>query len=217
MITTTTGSVLPRLSVFPLPSTVLFPGVVLPLHVFEPRYHDMVMDALAGDKTMAVVMMRSGSETAERPSLHAVACAGHIIHSEKLSGGRYNILLEGAHRVRLLEELPSERTYRRFAAEIVPVPSESDIRAAQAELLKLESSMLSLVGTVGATDTQLIEVLRSTPDPVKLADIMAATLITEPYKQQEILEAVDLRVRLAKLTDALVDVLARGRPLAQAN
>ncbi|MBI3178044.1 MAG: LON peptidase substrate-binding domain-containing protein [Deltaproteobacteria bacterium] len=217
MITTTSSSVLPRLSVFPLPSTVLFPGVVLPLHIFEPRYRDMVVDALAGDKTMAVALMRQGSEQQERPHLHQVACAGHIIHSEKLTGGRYNILLEGTHRVRLLEELPFERTYRRFSAEVVPAPSESDIRAAQAELLKLESSMLSLVGAVGTTDTQLIEVLRSTPDPMKLADIMAATLITEPHKQQEILEATDLRARLARLTDALVDVLARARPIAQAN
>jgi len=200
------------LAVFPLPSTVLFPGIVLPLHIFEPRYRDMVADALAGDKMLAVVMSEADSEEEERPSLCSVACAGTIIHSEKLLGGRYNILLEGTHRVRLLDELAPECTYRRFRAEVVPAATEIDVQAAQAELLELESCVMALVAARGSTDAQLVEVLRSTPDLVKLADIVAATLIAEPEVQQQVLEAVDLKRRLRILTDGLAEVLAQTRP-----
>ena len=92
------------LKVFPLPSAVLFPHAALPLHIFEPRYRDLVRDALAGDKVMALAQLEPGweSQYGERPPLQPMLCAGLIIWHEELPDGRYNILLQGVARARLL-------------------------------------------------------------------------------------------------------------------
>ncbi len=104
-----------RIPIFPLPEVVFFPETVLPLHVFEPRYRQMIADCLAGDGWLAVVMLRAGWEKdyQGRPPVHGVAGAGEIIQAEMLADGRYNILLDGRARVRILaEEPPDGRLYR---------------------------------------------------------------------------------------------------------
>lgn len=201
------------LPVFPLPSTVLFPGVVIPLHIFEPRYKAMVRDALAGDQLIALAMVKPGLENEDVPPLCDVACAGSIIHSEKLTGGRFNILLQGTYRVRLLDELPHERLYRRFAAEVIPAPTAQDEKAARQELVELESCVVSLVQSVAERDAELVEVVRSTTDPIKLADILAATVVRDAAVQQDLLATRNLKTRLSKLIDAMADVLVEvGEP-----
>ncbi len=202
---------LSHLPVFPLPRAVLFPGTVLPLHVFEPRYREMVADALAGDRTLAVVMLKDEAAEAERAApIHEVACVGRIIHADKLDGGRYNILLQGMHRVRLLEELPLERSYRRFRSEIIPRPSEPELARASRELARMQSCVLSLRSSVAESDEQLVEVLRSTPDPVQLADILAAAVVSDSALQQALLAEPDIQARLRRLIDALAEVMARS-------
>src|SRR5580765_6957446 len=90
------------LPIFPLPNVVLFPNVFLPLHIFEARYREMVSDAIAGDRMIGMVLLRPGWE-----------------HDyERLSDGRYNIILRGLERFRILEEDPS-RIYRRAIVERV--------------------------------------------------------------------------------------------------
>jgi Lon protease-like protein len=209
---------LSHLPVFPLPRAVLFPGTVLPLHVFEPRYVDMVTDALAGDRTLAIVMLKDEAAEAESAApIHDVACAGRIIHADRLDNGRYNILLQGMHRVRLLEELPLERAYRRFRAEIIPRPSEAELVRASRELGRMQSCVLSLRSSVAESDEQLVEVLRSTPDPVQLADILSAAVVSDSALQQSLLAEADFQSRLKSLIDALADVMVRtGAPPREA-
>jgi Lon protease-like protein len=196
------------LPVFPLPSTVLFPGIVIPLHVFEPRYRRMVADAMASDETICLAMIKPGTEERERPEVHDVAGMGRIIHCDKLIGGRYNILVQGIARVHLVEEIEGDSPYRRFRARVVPNPTEQDAAAAQDQLVHLESCIISLVTAVAETDAQLVEVVRSTPDPIKLADILAATVVQDSAQQQALLATTELRSRLALLIDRLTDVLA---------
>ena len=88
------------LKVFPLPSAVLFPHSVVPLHIFEPRYRDMVRDALAGDRIIALAQLEPGWEPryGGRPAMQPVLCAGIIIWHDELADGRYNILLQGVCR-----------------------------------------------------------------------------------------------------------------------
>ncbi|MEK7705910.1 MAG: LON peptidase substrate-binding domain-containing protein, partial [Myxococcota bacterium] len=200
-------------AVFPLPHTVLYPGTVLPLRVCEKPYCDLVNDALAGDSSIAVVLRKMGEAQGGASPLHAVAGAGRIIHAEKLEGGHFNILVHGLHRVRLVEELPRERSYRRFRSEVIPAPDRAQLAAAGGELARLQSCVLSLRSAVAETDAQLVEVLRSTADPLELADILAATLVSEPEVQQTLLAAGELRVRLSRLIDLLADVMVRiGAP-----
>src|ERR1700750_3017794 len=101
-----------RIPLFPLPDVVLLPGTLLPLHVFEPRYRSMVSDALAGERTIGMTMLAPGADAGEAaPPVHRVATAGEIVESEALPDGRFNILLEGRFRFRVIDEAPP-RPYR---------------------------------------------------------------------------------------------------------
>src|SRR6516162_5413416 len=98
---------------FPLPNLVFFPHALQPLHIFEPRYRQMVGDALASDKLFAIALLRSESEKASdsHPPVHQVACLGRILADQRLPDGRYNLLLRGLSRVRIIEEVPIDKLY----------------------------------------------------------------------------------------------------------
>jgi uncharacterized protein len=197
------------LPIYPLPTAVLFPGIVIPLHVDEPCYCRLIADALEKDGVVAVAMIRPG-EDGEAPPLCEIAGAGQIIGSQKLDGGDYNVLIQGLDRVRLLEELPQSCGYRRFRAEVIPKPDTNETDAARDELVRLESCVMNLMTSVAESDAQLVEVMRATPDLVQLADFLSATVVQDIDMQQELLAALDLRTRLKKLIDVLVDVLGRA-------
>ena len=95
-------------AVFPLPNLVFFPRTEVPLHIFEPRYRQMVGDALAGAGQLVVVLLKPGWEPnyAGCPPIHPIACLGKIVADQRLADGRYNILLRGISRVRIVQELP---------------------------------------------------------------------------------------------------------------
>jgi uncharacterized protein len=103
----------PIIPIFPLPNVVLFPNVFLPLHIFEPRYRNMVSDALEGDRIIGMVLLRAGWEGdyEGHPAVYPVGCAGLITHVERHADGRYNIVLRGLQKFRLLGEDRS-RAYR---------------------------------------------------------------------------------------------------------
>src|SRR5690242_21263889 len=94
---------------FPLPNVVLFPRVMLPLHIFEPRYRQMTADALSSDRLIAMVLLRSADgQYEERPALHPVACLGKIVADQRLDDGRFHILLRGLSRARIASEVSHE-------------------------------------------------------------------------------------------------------------
>jgi Lon protease-like protein len=109
------------LPLFPLPNVVLFPNVFLPLHVFEARYREMVADALQGDRLVGMVLLRPGWEHGYegRPAVFPVGCVGVITHVEQLDSGRYNIVLRGVERFRILAE-DHARSYRSAVIEVLP-------------------------------------------------------------------------------------------------
>src|SRR5947199_6205684 len=94
---------------FPLPNMVLFPHVVQPRHVFEPRYRQLTADALAGDRLVTMALLQPGWEPDEagRPPIFPVACVGRIIAHKPLDDGRSILLLRGLSRVRVIEEIPA--------------------------------------------------------------------------------------------------------------
>lgn len=96
-----------KIPLFPLPGVVLLPGTILPLHIFEPRYRAMVADALEGDRAIGMAMMKPGWErSGDTPPIFPVGGAGRIVEAEHLPDGRYNIVLEGEFRYRVVEESP---------------------------------------------------------------------------------------------------------------
>ena len=108
----------PLLPLFPLPNVVLFPQVPLPLHIFEPRYRKMVADALEGHRAIGMILLRAGSEEdgPTPPSIYTVGCAGLIERCQPLEGGRYDIVLRGVARFRVVEERGGE-PYRQGVVE----------------------------------------------------------------------------------------------------
>ena len=108
-----------RLSIFPLPGAILFPGLQLPLHIFEQRYRDLVGSALAKDRLIGMVQpQRSG----EGSPLYEVGCLGRIGDVEAMEDGRYNIVLEGETRFRVLRELDVTTAFRQVEAELIDDP-----------------------------------------------------------------------------------------------
>src|SRR5437773_7768040 len=108
------------LPLFPLPNVVLFPNVFLPLHIFEPRYREMVADAIASDRMIGMVLLRPGWENDYEgcPPVYPIGCSGVITHFDRLPDGRHNIVLRGLERFRILQEDRS-RNYRRAAVEML--------------------------------------------------------------------------------------------------
>ncbi len=105
-----------RLSIFPLTGALLYPGLQLPLHIFEPRYRAMVTDALARDRRIGMIQPQRPEEGAP---LFTVGCVGKIAEVEALEDGRFNLLLEGESRFRLLRELDVVTPFRQVEAELL--------------------------------------------------------------------------------------------------
>jgi len=119
-----------RLPIFPLPGVIFFPQTDLPLHVFEPRYRTLLADALVGDRTIGIQLLKPDAppDSAGRPAVFEIGCAGEIVEHEALEDGRSNILLRGLFRYRLEAEAPDDRPYR--VADVVPlsvVPLPGDL------------------------------------------------------------------------------------------
>jgi Lon protease-like protein len=126
---------------FPLPGVVMFPHVVLPLHIFEPRYRQMTEHALASDRLITIVQISpatKGQTWTEPVPIESVGCLGKIIQYERLPEGRFNFLLLGLKRVRLLEEIPTKNLYRSARVEILEdEPPSISPQQTRSELVQL--------------------------------------------------------------------------------
>ena len=110
-----------RLSIFPLPGAILFPGLQLPLHIFEPRYRALVSDALARDRRISIIQPR---KTGDGGSLYDVGCIARIGEVEALEDGRYNLILEGEQRFRLIRELDVTTAFRQVEGDPIEEPED---------------------------------------------------------------------------------------------
>jgi Lon protease-like protein len=187
---------------FPLPNLVFFPHVMQPLHIFEPRYREMTADALDDDKLIALVLPRSGWEDdyAGKPTIHSIACLGQIIADQKLDDGRYNLLLRGVARVRIVEEVSSDKLYRSARVRILhDVPLE-DAEGEAFHRHKLLDLAPRLFPQPGEVKQEFRKLLMSTTPIAVLGDIVAFALPLAAAFKQELLEELDVGKRLRALT-----------------
>lgn len=110
-----------RISIFPLSGAMLYPGLQLPLHIFEPRYRALISDALARDRRIGMIQPQRPLEGAP---LFAVGCLGRIDQVEAMDDGRYNIVLEGEARFRVARELDVTTPFRQVEAELLQEPED---------------------------------------------------------------------------------------------
>jgi Lon protease-like protein len=203
------------LPLFPLPNVVLFPNVFLPLHIFEPRYREMVADAVASDRMIGMVLLRPGWEKdyEGRPPIYPIGCSGVLTHVERLADGRYNAVLRGLERFRIVEE-NHERLYRRAVVE--PLLEErlaADDRAAiLRQRSKLESMLAPAIQREGdIRDPQAGAGQSKAGDPrvpssmsdEDLVNALAQYLDLEPLEKQALLEKPGLRARAESLVELL--------------
>jgi Lon protease-like protein len=194
---------------FPLPNLVLFPHVMQPLHIFEPRYRAMMEEAAATDQFIALALFAPGWETdyEGRPPLRPMACLGRIATYQRLEDDRYNLLLLGVKRVRLIRELPPDKLFREAEVEICEDVYSTATAPTRPGLQKqLVDSFKAILPTLSDSQDQVDELLgRNVPLGV-LTDIVSYTLdLGMPLKEQLLQECnVDRRAAL------LVDYLQKG-------
>ena len=195
---------------FPLPGVVLFPRAVLPLHIFEDRYRAMTADALAGDRLVAMALLKPGWEKSYygRPAIEPVVCVGRILSHEKLPDGKYNFLLQGVQRARIVREsVDGDKPYR--TAQLQPLEEtpalEIDLEAERRRLHELFTA--TPLGGVGA-GRQFRQIVKTPLPTAAVADLAAFTFLEDVALKQALLEDVDVRRRVARTVGALQELVA---------
>jgi Lon protease-like protein len=190
----------PTIPIFPLPNAVLFPNVFLPLHIFEPRYRAMVADALKGDRIIGMVLLQPGfeAEYERTPPVYPIGCAGVITHAEAMADGRYNIILRGLEKFRIVREDRS-RPYRLADIEALPeLVAEPDRLTLSQLRQRLEALLAALVERSGSdpkfppavTDEDLVNAL-------------AQYVQLDPIERQALLEREGVLARCRALVELL--------------
>jgi len=198
------------LPIFPLPTVVLFPNVFLPLHIFEPRYRQMVADALAGDRLIGLVLLRPGydAEFEGQPPVYLTGCTGLITHAERLDEGRFNLVLRGLDKFTILgEEDPAiGQLYRR--AIISPL----DETMPDADRVSLKDARRKLQGLLAPLFEGTMEsrLPHNMPDD-DLVNALAQYLEFEPLEKQALLERDGPLARCLAMVELLeMKALLRG-------
>jgi hypothetical protein len=177
------GALPAMIPIFPLQDVMLFPNVLRPLLIFEPRYRAMVADALKGDRIIGMVMLRPGHEAEYegRPPVYPIGCAGVMTDVEQLPDGRYTIVLQGLVKFRIAGEDQS-RPYRLARVEAVPETLTDEDR----EALRVERRRLvSVLADILTPGTKLPP--PTFPD-VDLVNTVAQYVDIEPVDRQSLLE-----------------------------
>lgn len=190
------------LPLFPLPNVVLFPGQLLPLHIFEPRYRQMVADALAAERYIGMVLWRPGVT----PDIPTIACMGKITHHVPLPDGRSNILLQGIARVRIEKELDG-KPYRR--ARVTVLAGEDAAAAFSKDVVDDLLSILKPIVMPANAPLDLRGVAKRGAGA--LADFIAGISPLDVESRQSLLEEISGTARARTLLEMLQASAPRPR------
>jgi Lon protease-like protein len=200
-----TANVPDVIPIFPLPHVVLLPGEVLPLHIFEPRYTDLVRDAIASHRVIGMVEYQPGFSESEStlPPVREVGCVGFIAQHEELPDGRYMLWLIGLERFRIEDELDLDTSYRQVRVDYIPAQESpkklAGIRALRQELRVLLPGLLDLDD---ASRAQFAAHVAEVSDTQLIA--LACQILELPSdRKQEVLEANSLSDRFLMVYEDL--------------
>ncbi|HAF41580.1 MAG TPA: ATP-dependent protease [Sphingobium sp.] len=198
-----------RVSIFPLSGALLLPGMELPLHIFEPRYRALIHDAMARDRRIGMIQPRGDGSVKEahaaaQPPLFDVGCLGHVSQIEALEDGRFNIILTGLARFRVVRELPVATQFRQVEADIEQAPQEDEILSAveRAALEQESRRFADLLGYV--VDWTAVSRL----DDAALVNGIAQIAPFDPAAKQTLLEADTLSERSERIIQ-LMQIVGR--------
>lgn len=201
------GINLSAVPLFPLPGVVLFPRAVLPLHVFEHRYRLMTADATAGERLVAMALLRDGWERNYhgRPPVEPVVCVGRILNCQRLDDGRYNFLLQGVARATIRQEY-ADRPYRYASLALLPKrpAMEIDLIPERERLAELFAARPLCSAPLAR---QFREILHGPIPTEDVADLVAYHFVDKAPLKQALLAEPDVRVRVRRLVTALEAML----------
>ena len=193
--------------VFPLDGALLLPRGQLPLNIFEPRYLNMIDDAIAGDRVVGMVQTFGG--TRARPMLAPIGCAGRITSYAEASDGRYLITLTGIIRFRVITELPVQTPYRQVHADYAAY--EDDLQTALDPDFDRDSFLGALRAYLARHSLDVDWDTAAAAPEEALINSLSMALPFEPAEKQALLEAEDLSARRIALTALLeIDAAAPG-------
>jgi Lon protease-like protein len=199
--------------VFPLPNVVLFPKVQLPLHIFEPRYRQMVKDAMADQRLIGMALLRGQWEKdySGNPEIYPVGCVGRVIGITPLPDGRYNILLYGLREYAIEEQILHKTPYRQAKVVLRDQPRELE----SAFLATLKREILELARqTLGEEGAEVIKLLGDPSiDGESWLNLCCFCLDISTLERQSLLEAKSLQERGRNLLDILRFIaIEKGTP-----
>jgi ATP-dependent Lon protease len=208
-----------RARLFPLPNLVLFPHVIQPLHVFERRYVNLLHDAIEDDRLLAMAVLTPGWEQdyEGRPPIAPVACLGRILSWQAQPGSRYNMLLLGLRRVRVVRELTSEQSFR--SAEVKIINDEyAAASAARRPALhrKLIESFEKMLPRIKDSDELFNQLSVNSISLGALTDVIAYALDLNLETKQSLLAEANVDRRAVAMLAHLKGAMRQRRPLSLA-
>jgi len=195
---------------FPLGNLVFFPHAVQGLHIFEPRYRQMTADALEGDQLIALVLLPDTPDQAylSVPRIESIACLGRITQAEIFPDGRYNLRLKGLARIRITEELPSEKPYREARCELLSDVVPEDLKKLSSLRKELANVVLPRFEPAAPALSYLRELFASERPLGHVCDMLSFALPLDVDLKQTLLEDTYVQRRAERLIDALRQGLA---------
>lgn len=201
------------LPLFPLPNAQLFPGALLPLHVFEPRYRAMLPWCLEHERAIGIATLRPGYEADYHgaPPVHEVLGVGLVIAAEELDDGRWNCIVRGVERARLVGELTTTQPFR--LGTVAPLASRP-VDPEHPLVGRLHGLVAQIAEDNPPARNALTLLVANTPDPGELCDVVSHNLVQDVAQRQALLEALDVAARLSLCCDALARLIleADGPP-----
>ncbi len=187
---------LDRIPIFPLPQVVLFPEAILPLHVFEPRYREMIRDCLATHGAMVVAQRIAGEDEHGRPRIARVCGGGILVEHQALADGRSNIVVLGLARLGLEELAPEDAAAHPYRLARATILEDHAVSVADNDRNALASAATMFAAEVKRHDPNFSFGLPKVATASQLADLCAYHLVVDAGARQALLEELDPRARV---------------------
>ena len=200
---------------FPVPNIVFFPNTRLPLHIHEKRYIKMVKDVLSKDKLIAMFLLKGGESEGYReyPEFYQIGCAGKIVAFSELQDGRYNIVLSGVFKVKVLEIIKGDE-YQKVKVKVIKdsLPPENVQRILKKELLESSEMFLNFIGEKQENIKNIITI--GSLMPFEEAMNWACTLVVAGVREkQKLLEINAVQERCISVMKVMNETITHLRIL----